>query len=63
MTINYKKELIGIRASEEFVSRLDDLCDRLGQKRSTVIRYALREFITSNQNSPENLNITYAALL
>lgn len=63
MTINYKNELIGIRASEEFVSKLDDLCDQLGQKRSTVIRYALREFIASNQNSPENLNTTYAALL
>jgi len=63
MTLKYKKELIGVRANEEFIYALDSLCDRLGQKRSTVVRYALRKFISEHIDNSANLNITYHELL
>ena len=63
MTINHKKELIGVRASEEFLDNLDRLCGQLGQKRSTVIRYALRKFIADHMNNSANMKIAHSELL
>ncbi len=49
-----RNEIIGIRATKDFIKSLDSLCERLGQRRSTVIRYALRRFINDHFNHPEN---------
>lgn len=63
MSIKYKKELIGVRANEEFLSALDDLCEKLGQKRSTVVRYALRKFISEHVNNSINIKTAYSEML
>jgi len=63
MSINYKKELIGVRTSEEFLSSLDKICAELGQQRSTVVRYALRKFISEHLNDNAKLKLTYAELI
>ena len=63
MTIKYKKELIGVRANEEFLFALDDLCEKLGQKRSTVVRYALRKFIAEHIDNNINLKTAYSEML
>ena len=63
MDTKYKKELIGVRASKEFIGDLDFICKKLGQKRSTVVRYALRKFILDHTKSDSNLKATYSELL
>jgi metal-responsive CopG/Arc/MetJ family transcriptional regulator len=49
-----RNEIIGIRTTKDFVKSFDSLCDRLGYRRSTVVRYALRRFINEHFNHPEN---------
>lgn len=49
-----RNEIIGIRTTKEFIHSFDNLCDRLGHRRSTVVRYALRRFISEHFNNPEN---------
>lgn len=49
-----RNEIIGIRTTKDFVKSFDSLCDRLGHRRSTVVRYALRRFINEHFNHPEN---------
>jgi len=49
-----RNEIIGIRITKDFVKSFDSLCDRLGYRRSTVVRYALRRFINEHFNNPEN---------
>jgi metal-responsive CopG/Arc/MetJ family transcriptional regulator len=53
-----KNQILGIRATNDFVNKFDSLCDRLGSNRSTVIRYALNKFHNDNYNNPTNFNQT-----
>jgi predicted transcriptional regulator len=63
MEVKYKKELIGVRASKEFIGDLDQICSKLGHKRSTVVRYALSKFILDHSKSDANIKATYSELL
>ncbi len=63
MEVKYKKELIGVRASKEFIGDLDLICNKLGQNRSTVVRYVLGKFISDHAESDINLKATYSELL
>lgn len=49
-----RNEIIGIRTTKDFIKTFDNLCERLGYRRSTVVRYALRLFINDHFNNPEN---------
>ncbi len=48
-----RNQILGVRASEEFVNKFDGLCDRLGFNRSEVIRYCLKRFFNEHYNNPE----------
>lgn len=50
-----RNEVIGIRMTKQFIDSFDVLCGRLGFRRSTVARYALRRFINEHTNNLENL--------
>jgi len=41
-----KKQILGIRASEDFIVKFDTLCADLGFNRSSVIRYCLKRFLS-----------------
>ena len=43
--INIRNQILGIRTTACFVSRFDELCDRLEKNRSEVARYCLNRFI------------------
>ena len=49
-----RKQIMGVRASDEFLSKFDQLCYRLGHNRSEVIRYCLKRFLNEHWNNPEN---------
>ena len=46
--------MLGVRATVDFISKFDSLCDRLGYNRSEIIRYALKRFYNEHFNNPEN---------
>ena len=48
--------VVGFRATRDFTRQLDQLCQRLGHRRSAVVRYALNQFMRSNWNNPEQFN-------
>jgi metal-responsive CopG/Arc/MetJ family transcriptional regulator len=49
-----RNQMLGIRATTDFVKKFDHLCDRLGYNRSEIIRYALKRFHNEHFNNPEN---------
>lgn len=49
-----RNQFLGIRTTNDFVSKFDGLCDRLGYNRSEVIRYCLKRFFNEHYNNPEN---------
>lgn len=49
-----RNQILGIRATNDFVTKFDGLCERLGYNRSEVIRYCLKQFYRSHFNNPEN---------
>jgi metal-responsive CopG/Arc/MetJ family transcriptional regulator len=49
-----RKQIMGVRASDEFLNKFDQLCDRLGHNRSEVIRYCLKRFLNEHWNNSEN---------
>jgi hypothetical protein len=51
-----RNQILGIRATNDFVRKFDGLCERLGSNRSQVIRYALHKFYNDNYNNPANFN-------
>lgn len=53
-SIPIRNQLLGVRATREFVSKFDELCSRLGANRSAVIRYCLKRFLREHWNSSEN---------
>ncbi len=46
--------ILGVRTTNQFVSKFDELCDRLGHNRSEVIRYCLKRFLNDHWNNSEN---------
>ena len=49
-----RNQIVGFRATKDFTKKFDHLCLRLGHNRSSVMRYALNNFIRSNWNNVEN---------
>jgi metal-responsive CopG/Arc/MetJ family transcriptional regulator len=49
-----RNQIVGIRTTQDFVSKFDGLCERLGYNRSEVIRYCLKKFFNEHFNNPEN---------
>ena len=49
-----RNQILGVRATIDFVRKFDELCDRLGSNRSEVIRYCLKRFHNEHFNNPEN---------
>jgi hypothetical protein len=54
LKVKNRNTLIGVRATIDFTKKFDELCSRLGQNRSNVVRYALNSFIRNNWNNTEN---------
>jgi metal-responsive CopG/Arc/MetJ family transcriptional regulator len=54
MSSSVRNQILGIRATEAFVKKFDELCDRLGYNRSEVIRYSLKRFLNEHWNNSEN---------
>ena len=53
-SIHHRNQILGVRATRDFVTKFDGLCDRLGFNRSEVIRYCLKRFFNEHYNHPEN---------
>jgi hypothetical protein len=49
-----RNQILGVRATNDFITKFDALCERLGYNRSEVIRYCLKKFFNENFNNPEN---------
>ena len=49
-----RNQILGVRATDDFVRKFDELCDRLGHNRSEVIRYCLKRFHNEHFNNPTN---------
>ena len=49
-----RNQILGIRTTNDFITKFDDLCEQLGYNRSEVIRYCLKKFHNENFNNPEN---------
>ena len=49
-----RNQILGVRATNRFVNKFDELCDRLGHNRSEVIRYCLKRFLNEHWNNSEN---------
>lgn len=51
-----RNQILGIRATQDFVNKFDGLCERLGYNRSEVIRYCLKKFFNEHFNNAENFH-------
>ncbi len=49
-----RNQILGIRTTNDFITKFDGLCDRLGYNRSEVIRYCLKKFFNEHHNNSEN---------
>ena len=49
-----RNQIFAFRATKDFTSNFDQLCERLGYNRSEVIRYCLKRFFNEHYNNPEN---------
>lgn len=54
MSTTDRNQILGIRTTNDFVSKFDSLCERLGYNRSEIIRYVLKRFYNDHFNNPEN---------
>ncbi len=54
MSSSVRNQIVGIRATESFINKFDELCERLGHNRSEVIRYTLKRFLNEHWNNSEN---------
>ena len=52
--VSSRNQILGVRATNQFVNKFDELCDRLGHNRSEVIRYCLKRFLNEHWNNSEN---------
>ena len=46
-----RNQILGIRATGDFIKKFDKLCERLGYNRSIIIRYALNKFYKEHFNN------------
>lgn len=49
-----RNQVLGVRTTNQFVTKFDELCDRLGYNRSEVVRYCLKKFLNEHWNNSEN---------
>ena len=49
-----RNQILGVRATNDFINKFDELCVRLGHNRSEVIRYCLKRFLNEHWNNSEN---------
>jgi metal-responsive CopG/Arc/MetJ family transcriptional regulator len=49
-----RNQILGIRSTESFIKKFDELCLRLGHNRSEVVRYCLKRFLNDHWNNSEN---------
>jgi metal-responsive CopG/Arc/MetJ family transcriptional regulator len=49
-----RNQMMGVRATHDFVSKFDGVCERLGHNRSEVIRYCLNKFINEQLTNPNS---------
>jgi metal-responsive CopG/Arc/MetJ family transcriptional regulator len=49
-----RNQIVGFRATRDFTKKFDELCARLGHNRSSVVRYALNNFMRNHWNNSEN---------
>jgi metal-responsive CopG/Arc/MetJ family transcriptional regulator len=49
-----RNQILGVRATNDFITKFDALCERLGYNRSEVIRYCLKKFHNEHFNNAEN---------
>lgn len=49
-----RNQIIGIRTTNDFIKKFDELSDRLGFNRSEVVRYCLKRFLNEHWNNSEN---------
>ena len=49
-----RNQILGVRSTNDFVKKFDELCERLGHNRSEVIRYCLKRFLNDHWNNSEN---------
>ena len=49
-----RDQIIGIRTTNDFIKKFDELADRLGFNRSEVVRYCLKRFLNEHWNNSEN---------
>jgi len=49
-----RNQVLGVRTTNQFVTKFDELCDRLGHNRSEVVRYCLKKFLNEHWNNSEN---------
>lgn len=49
-----RNQILGVRATIDFVKKFDELCVRLGYNRSQVVRYCLKKFLNEHWNNSEN---------
>lgn len=54
MSSSVRNQILGIRTTESFINKFDELCERLGHNRSEVIRYTLKRFLNEHWNNSEN---------
>jgi metal-responsive CopG/Arc/MetJ family transcriptional regulator len=53
-----RSQILGVRATNDFVAEFDKLCNLLGYNRSEVIRYCLKQFYNENTANNENFQRT-----
>ena len=51
-----RNQVLGVRTTNQFVTKFDELCDRLGHNRSEVVRYCLKKFLNEHWDNSENCN-------
>jgi metal-responsive CopG/Arc/MetJ family transcriptional regulator len=54
MTSPTRNQIFAVRTTSTFVTKFDELCDRLGYNRSEVVRYCLKKFLNEHWNNSEN---------
>ena len=52
--VSNRNQILGVRATNQFVNKFDELCDRLGHNRSEVSRYCLKRFLNEHWNNSDN---------
>jgi predicted transcriptional regulator len=57
-----KNQFLTFRSTSDFCRKFDELCERLGYRRSTVVRYCLKRFLNETWNNSDNFKRVRAEL-